>query len=70
MEQILRAYPSLTEEAIRAALAFAAGAVKAEVVCNIRKKRNDLCGRGEHRPVVRRPIHIRSSRLDEYVYGK
>lgn len=32
VEQILRAHPQLTEESIRAALAFAARALKAEVV--------------------------------------
>ncbi|HAA89982.1 MAG TPA: DUF433 domain-containing protein [Peptococcaceae bacterium] len=38
VEQILRAHPSLTEEAIRAALAFAAEAVKAEVVYAIKEE--------------------------------
>ncbi|HAA88993.1 MAG TPA: DUF433 domain-containing protein [Peptococcaceae bacterium] len=38
VEQILRAHPSLTEEAIRAAFAFAAEAVKAEVVYAIKEE--------------------------------
>ncbi|WP_054936610.1 DUF433 domain-containing protein [Neomoorella humiferrea] len=32
VEQIIRAHPRLTEEAIRAALAFAAQAIRADVV--------------------------------------
>ncbi|MEW6447648.1 MAG: DUF433 domain-containing protein [Bacillota bacterium] len=38
MEQILQAHPRLTEEAIRAALAFAAEAVKADIAYAIREK--------------------------------
>ncbi len=38
VEQILRAHPRLTEEAIRAAFAFAAEAVKAEVVYAIKEE--------------------------------
>jgi len=37
IEQILKAHPRLTEEAIRAALAFAAEAIRADVVYPIRK---------------------------------
>ncbi|MDI6908015.1 MAG: DUF433 domain-containing protein [Thermoanaerobacterales bacterium] len=38
VEQILQAYPRLTEEAIRAALVFAAEAVKADVVYPVREE--------------------------------
>lgn len=38
MEQILQAHPRLTEEAIRAALAFAAEAVKADIAYPIREE--------------------------------
>ncbi|MCL6560809.1 MAG: DUF433 domain-containing protein [Firmicutes bacterium] len=37
-EQILQAHPRLTEEAIRAALAFAAEAVKADIAYPIREE--------------------------------
>jgi uncharacterized protein (DUF433 family) len=32
VEQVLQAHPRLTEDAIRAALAFAAGALRADVI--------------------------------------
>ncbi|MBW2039403.1 MAG: DUF433 domain-containing protein [Deltaproteobacteria bacterium] len=37
IEQILKAHPRLTEEAVRAALAFASEALRADVVYPIRK---------------------------------